>query len=121
MLPVVEYARLNEVQTYCAMTRHVWDGLSVLVNAAAWKGLPERLQNVVSNAFNGAAMRQREDSKKMEETARASLTKAGMKFNDVDNASFRDLLRRHGHYARIRDKIGNQAWSVVQKTTGVTA
>jgi len=66
-------------------------------------------------------MRQREDSKKIEETARASLIKAGMKFNDVDNASFRALLRSHGHYARIREKIGNSAWSVVQKTTGVTA
>ena len=66
MLPVVEYARLNEVQSYCAMTHHIWDGLWLCINSAAWKRLPERLQDIVSNTLNGSGLRQREDSAKME-------------------------------------------------------
>jgi TRAP-type transport system periplasmic protein len=119
MLPVVEYARLNEVQSYCAMTRHIWDGLWMCVNTVAWKKLPERLQNIVANTLNGAAQRQREDSETMDDSIRASLAKAGMKFTEVDLASFRDLLRRQNYYAGARTKLGQQAWDLVQKTTGV--
>ncbi len=121
MLPVVEYARLNEVQTYCAMTRHAWDGLWVCINASAWKKLPERLQRIVANALNGAAQRQREDSAKMEDSTRASLIGEGMKFTDVDLGSFREALRRQGYYSRLRTKLGAQNWDIVQKTTGVSA
>jgi len=119
MLPLVEYARLNEVQTYCAMTRHFWDGLWLCINSVAWKSLPERLRNIVANTLNGAAQRQREDSTKMETSIRTSLTSAGMKFNDVDQGSFREMLRHKGYYARIRTKLGDPTWDIVQKTTGV--
>jgi tripartite ATP-independent transporter DctP family solute receptor len=119
MLPVVEYARLNEVQNYCAMTYHIWDGLWLCVNPAAWTNLPERLQHIVANALNGAAQRQREDSAKMEESIRASLARTGMKFTDVALDTFRDALRRQGYYAKIKTKLGDQTWQVIQKTTGV--
>jgi tripartite ATP-independent transporter DctP family solute receptor len=121
MLPVVAYARLNEVQAYCAMTHHIWDGLWVCINAAAWKRLPERLQRVVNNTLNGSGLRQREDSAKMELSIRTSLTGAGMKFTDIDLDIFRDALRRRGYYARIREKLGEKTWNVVQKATGVLA
>ena len=48
------------------------------------------------------------------------LAMAGMKFNEVDLASFRDVLRRQGYYALARKKFGEQTWSIVQKATGVT-
>ena len=121
MLPVVAYARLNEVQAYCAMTHHIWDGLWMCINAAAWKRLPERLQRIVNNTLNGSALRQREDSAKMELSIRTSLAGAGMKFTDVDLGNFRDVLRRYGYYARIREKLGEHTWNVVQKATGVEA
>ncbi|MSP00818.1 MAG: TRAP transporter substrate-binding protein [Acetobacteraceae bacterium] len=120
MLPVVEYARLSEVQTHCAMTNHVWDGLWLCANPTAWKQLPERLQRIVANTLNGFAPRQRADSLKMETSLRESLTKGGMTFTDVDQASFRDLLRSQGYYARIKAKFGEQTWNVMQKTTGIT-
>lgn len=119
MLPVVEYARLNEVQAYCAMTYHVWDGLWLCANAAAWTKLPERLQHIVTNTLNGAAQRQREDSTAMEDTIRSALIKAGMRFPTVDPGSFRDLLRHKGHYADLRKKLGEQTWEITQKATGI--
>ena len=121
MLAVVAYARLNEVQPFCAMTRHIWDGLWLCINPTAWKNLPERLQRIVAITLNGTAQRQREDSAKMEESLRASLTAAGMKFTDTDPGSFRAMLRRNGYYARIRTKLGDPTWNVVQKATGITA
>lgn len=121
VLAIVEFARLNEVQSHCAMTHHAWDGLWVCVNPAAWRKLPERLQRIVSNTINGAAARQREDTAKQEASIREALTRSGMKFTDVDKASFRDMLRRQGHYARLREKFGESVWNVVQKVSGVVA
>jgi TRAP-type C4-dicarboxylate transport system substrate-binding protein len=119
MLPVIEYARLNEVQSYCAMTHHVWDGFWLCINSTAWAKLPERLQHIVANTLNGAALRQRDDNVLMEDSIRSSLAKAGMKFTDIDVGSFRDTLRRQGHYASVRTKLGDQTWGVIQKATGI--
>jgi tripartite ATP-independent transporter DctP family solute receptor len=121
VLPLVEYARLNEVQSFCSMTRHVWDGLWLCINGTAWSKLPDRLQRIVVNTLNGSAQHQRDDSAAMEDTIRVSLGKGGLKFIDVEPGSFRDALRTHGHYAEIRKKLGDQAWDVIQRTTGVTA
>jgi hypothetical protein len=73
------------------------------------------------NTLNGSAQHQRDDSAAMEDTIRVSLGKGGLKFIDVEPGSFRDALRTHGHYAEIRKKLGDQAWDVIQRTTGVTA
>lgn len=121
LLVIAEYARLNEVQTYCSMTRHIWDGLWLCVNPAAWKNLPDRLQNIVANTLNGAAPRQREDTAKLEDSTRVALGRSGMTFNDVDPGSFRDMLRAQGYYARLKTNLGQQTWDVVQRTTGATA
>jgi tripartite ATP-independent transporter DctP family solute receptor len=121
LLQVVQFARLNEVQPFCAITHHVWDGLSICVNRKAWTSLPERLQRVVANTLNGAALRQREDSVKMEDSIRASLIKGGMKFTDIDPGSFRDVLRSKGYFAAIKTKFGEQTWNTIQKATGLQA
>ena len=121
ILPLVEYARLQEVQKYCAMTRHAWDGFWVCVNPDAWKTLPERLRGIVANAMNGAAVRQREDTARKETSTRQALSGAGMTFTEVDTAGFRDMLRQRGYYARARAKFGEPVWDVVRKASGVTA
>ena len=121
VLPLVGYARLQGVQSYCAMTHHGWDGLWVCVNAAAWKKLPERLRGIAANAINGAASRQREDTLKQETAFRETLARSGMRFTDVDKGSFRDVLRRQGYYSRARTKFGEAAWNVLQKASGVLA
>ena len=121
VLSLVEYARLHEVQKYCAMTHHSWDGFWICINPSAWKNLPDRLRGIVANAMNGAAARQREDTARQEKTTREALTKAGMTFTTVDTASFRDTLRRQGYYARARAKFGETLWETVRKVSGVAA
>ena len=119
MLPVLQYARLNEVQNYCALTHHGWDGFWICINSMAWDRLPDRLRNIVVNTINGAAQRQREDSARAEETVRAALMASGMKFPKIDLPSFREALRRQGHYGRVRSKLGDKVWEVVQRSTGL--
>ena len=121
LLTVVDYARLSEVQKYCAMTRHGWDGLMLCINAEAWKKLPERLQRIVANTFNGAAAKQREDVAKQEDSLRVTMTSTGMTFNEVDKASFRDMLRRKGYYARQKTKLGSQTWTLIENASGISA
>ena len=121
MLALIQYLRLNDVQANCAMTHHTWDGLFLCVSPTAWKKLPEGLQVIVTNAFNGVAQRQRGENAEIANSIRTALTKAGMTFTDVDPGSFRDSLRRNGHYARFRSNLGERAWGVVEKATGVQA
>ena len=118
LLQVVQYAHLNDVQANCALTRHIWDGMWVCVNSNAFNALPERLRRIVANTLNGAAARQRDASARMHDATRDGLTKAGMTFNEVDQASFRDLLRRQGYYARVKAKYGDAAWTMIQAAAG---
>ncbi len=39
-LTLIKAAKFYEVQKYCSLTNHVWDGHWFCANAAAWKGLP---------------------------------------------------------------------------------
>src|SRR6266852_6709593 len=43
-LSVIDIAKLYEVQKYCSMTGHMWDGQWVLANGKMWAGLPKDIQ-----------------------------------------------------------------------------
>src|SRR5690606_18560960 len=42
-LAIVQTAKLYEVQKYCSLTNHSWDGYHLVVNGRAWRGLPDDL------------------------------------------------------------------------------
>lgn len=42
----------------------------------------------------------------------------GLVFNKVDTASFRDRLRTAGFYKEWREKIGEEAWSLLEAQVG---
>jgi tripartite ATP-independent transporter DctP family solute receptor len=119
LLPIIEFARLNEVQSYCALTHHIWDGLWLCINPSAWRSLPERLRHIVANTIDSAGRHQREDSRRMEEQMRTSLTSRGMKFNEVDVASFRETLHRQGYYDSVKSRVGERVWQIVQSVTEI--
>ena len=41
-------AKLYEVQKYCSLTNHMWDGFWFLANRRAWEQLPEDLRTIVA-------------------------------------------------------------------------
>ncbi len=60
-LTLIKVTKLYEVQKYCSLTNHVWDGHWLCCNAAAWKGLPDDLKAIVARNLNAAALRERDD------------------------------------------------------------
>ncbi len=45
-LILIDTAKLYEVQKFCSMTNHIWVGLHVSFNNAAWKRLPSDIQAI---------------------------------------------------------------------------
>ncbi len=120
-LSVIDAGKFYEVQKYCSITNHVWDGYWICANPAAWNRLPDKLKEIVASSFNESALGERDDLVKMDASLQADLEKKGLVFNKADTASFRDRLRSAGFYKEWRDKIGEEAWSLLEKHVGKLA
>ena len=58
----INSAKLYEVQKYCSMTNHMWDGYWCLANTRAFEGMPKDLQEIVARNINRAALDQRKEN-----------------------------------------------------------
>lgn len=117
-LVLIDSAKFFEVQRYVSLTNHAWDGFFMLSNGRAWKALPPKLQDLVAENLDNAALAMRADTMKLDETLEVELTKKGMTFNRVDPAPFRDVLRKAGFYADWKGKFGAEAWAALEKQVG---
>jgi TRAP-type C4-dicarboxylate transport system substrate-binding protein len=117
-LAIIATARLYEVQKYCSLTNHMWDGFWPLANQQAWDKLPKDLQEIVTRNVNATTVKQRVDVKMLNDTLRADLSKKGLAFNTVDTELFRNALRKAGFYAEWRKKFGEEAWLLLEKYVG---
>ncbi|MBE9603813.1 TRAP transporter substrate-binding protein [Acetobacteraceae bacterium H6797] len=117
-LAVVETAKLYEVQKYCAMTNHMWDGFWLIANRRAFSAIPANLRDTVEKTLNAAALRQREDTEKLNNSLEAQLKDRGVVFNRPDPAPFRDKLKQAGFYNEWKTKFGNDAWALLEKSVG---
>ncbi|MDY7579411.1 TRAP transporter substrate-binding protein [Herbaspirillum sp. RTI4] len=120
-LPIIATARLYEVQKYCSMTSHVWDGYWVLGNRRAVEKLPADLQAIVLREFDRAALDQRGDIAKLNDSLRQDMTSKGLQFVDVDKNAFRDALRKSSFYKDWKAKFGEQGWNLLQQEVGALA
>ncbi len=112
--------RLYEVQKYCSMTGHVWDGNLVVANARKWGTIPKELQAIITHNFEEIAKKQRADTFKMNNDLEAEMTKKGMVFNTTDTAPFREKLVKSGFYTTWKGKYGAEAWGALEKAVGTT-
>ena len=120
-LAIIATAKLNEVQRYCSLTNHMWDGFWFLANRRAWERLPENLRAIVAKHINAAGEKEREDVAKLNATLQQELVEKGMIFNQTDPAPFRDKLRQAGFYAEWKGKYGDEAWAILERSTGKLA
>ena len=60
-LAVIDSNKLYEVQKFCTMTNHMWDGFLFLANRRAFDKLPAQAQEVVARELNRSALEQRAD------------------------------------------------------------
>ena len=117
-LAVIDAAKLYEVQSYCSMTNHMWDGFYFLANRRAWDALPADARTIVARELDRSAVEERTDVAALNAQLRGKLAAGGLAFNDVDPAPFRDKLKRAGFYAEWRGKYGDEAWGVLEDTVG---
>jgi tripartite ATP-independent transporter DctP family solute receptor len=117
-LSQIQAGKFYEVQKYCSITNHVWDGHWICANAAAWGRLPPDLQEIVARNLNEGAQRQRDDLAKLDQGLQGELQSKGLTFNVADTASFRDGLRSGGFYKEWREKLGEDAWTLLEKQVG---
>ena len=115
---LIQIAKLYEVQKYCSMTNHMWDGFWFLANGKSWAALPKDLQDIVERNLNEAARQEREDVRALNASLQGELTRKGMTFNNTDPQIFRAALRNAGFYAEWKERYGAQAWAVLESQVG---
>ncbi|MCK1513234.1 TRAP transporter substrate-binding protein [Bradyrhizobium sp. 190] len=117
-LALISAAKLYEVQKYCSMTNHMWDGIWITMNRRAWAALPDDVKAIVSRNANAAAVKDREDTEKLNDSVMQELEGKGLIFNQPDAAPFREKLRSAGFYAEWKGKYGEHAWELLEKAVG---
>ena len=120
-LILIDTAKFYEVQKYVSMTNHVWICIYVCFNNAAWKKLPPDIQQIVDHRMAEAAMLERADWIERNKTVTKHLEDNGMVFNTPDIAPFRDALVKSGFYPEMKKRMGDEAWSLLEKYTGPLA
>lgn len=118
MIELALEAKLFQWQNHCALTNHVWDGHWLLFARRSWDRLGEKLQGIVSTAFDEAASAQRKDTIDNVAKVRVALEKTGMTFNAVQPDSFRAVLRETGYYAAWRSRVPEDAWAMLESVAG---
>ena len=117
-LALISTAKLYEVQKYCSLTNHMWDGYWFLANRRALEALPPDVRTIVEKNVNEAALKARVDTEKLNATVREELATKGLTFNQPDLTPFRDKLRTAGFYSEWKGKYGEEAWAILEKAVG---
>jgi TRAP-type transport system periplasmic protein len=117
-LSVISIFKLYEVQKYCSLTNHMWDGFWFLANRRAWERLPAPIREIAAKHLNAAAVAQRADMATLNSNLQQEIASKGMVFNTPRTEPFRDKLRSAGYYAEWKTKFGDEAWSILERSTG---
>lgn len=117
-LAIISIAKLFEVQKFCSMTNHMWDGWWCMTNQKVWDRIPEKARPIIAANFNRAAMEMRADGMKLNSSLRSELAGKGLQFNDPVLEPFRQQLVKSGFYGEWRQKYGEEAWALLEKHTG---
>ena len=117
-LAIISTAKLYEVQKYCSLTNHMWDGFWFLANRRAWAALPQDVHVIVAKHINAAAVNERADVAKLNAGLQQDLATKGLTFNQPATAPFREKLKSAGFYSEWKGKYGEQAWGLLEKAVG---
>ena len=118
-LALISTAKLYEVQKYCSLTNHMWDGFWFLANRRAWQALPEDIRRRSSpRTSTPPPSRSAPTPTSSMPACKQDLAGKGLVFNQPESAPFRDKLRSAGFYAEWKGKYGEQAWALLEKSVG---
>jgi TRAP-type transport system periplasmic protein len=117
-LALIESAKFFEVQKFCSLTNHSWDGFWLLSSARIWKNVPQDTQKVMQKHFNAAAKKQRDDIVQANSEYQKNLETKGLTFNTTQADAFQAALAKSSFYKDAKAKFGDEAWSLLQKYAG---
>ena len=117
-LAIISVAKLYEVQKYCSMTNHMWDGWWCMTSQKLWDKMPASARPIIAKHLNRAALDMRADGSKLNSSLRSELAAKGLVFNDPKLEPFRALLIKSGFYSEWKQKYGDEAWALLEKFTG---
>ena len=102
-LAIISTAKLYEVQKYCSLTNHMWDGFWFLANRRAWEGCRRTCRTIVAKNVNAAGVKEREDVAKLNAGAAAGTGRQGP---DVQPARRGAVPRQAAHGRLLRGMEG---------------
>src|SRR3984957_19962910 len=120
-LTVIEAGKYYEVQKYCSITEHMWDGLWIIANGKRVKALAPDDMALITKAFETATVKQRTETARLNTELEGTLKAKGLVFNRPDKTPFRDALTKAGFYMEWKQKYGGDAWLVLEKYSGKLA
>jgi tripartite ATP-independent transporter DctP family solute receptor len=117
-LALIESNKIYEVQKYCALTNHMWDGWWMLGHKGTWEKLSDDLKGILEKNLVQAVMEERADIGSTTDALQKKLTAAGLTFNEPDRESFKTLLKGTSYYKEWRGRFGGRLWDSLQKYCG---
>ena len=117
-LAIIQTAKLYEVQAYCSLTNHIWDGYWLLANEQVMARLSSKDRAIVEEEFNRSVTDERDDLTKLSPALRSDLAMSGMQLNAVETDPFQAMLQKAGYYAEWSSKYGSAAWNLLQDYAG---
>ena len=118
-LPIIDLYKYYEVQKFCSVTNHMWDGFWLIANQHSWNRIADDHRAIAANHLKQAALDMRADVAALNNGAADRLKQHGMVINAVDDpAAFRKTLTDAGFYAEWRKTYGDAAWSALESTSG---
>jgi TRAP-type transport system periplasmic protein len=120
-LTVIEAGKYYEVQKYCSVTEHMWDGLWIIANGKRIKALAPEDQGMITKAFETSTLKQRTETARLNVELESTLKGKGLAFNHPDKKLFREALSKSGFYAEWKGKYGAEPWKILEKYSGPLA
>ncbi len=117
-LALIDTGKLYEVQKFCTISNHCWSGYWMVANRRALARLPDDVREILERNLDAAALSERADLLKLDDSLRAALTAKGLVFNKPDPAPFQAALKQAGFYAKWKETYGAEAWATLERYTG---
>ncbi len=117
-LTLIDSAKFYEVQKFCSLTNHMWDGFWFLANRRTWDRLPADVREIAARNLDAGAQEQRDMLAEQDKTVRGKLEGFGMTFNAPEPGPFRAVLDKSGFYGEWKVKFGADAWALLEKYSG---